>query len=315
MSDQQMEAGTATGMSGKVAVVTGSGRGIGREIALLLVKQGVSVVINDIGVALDGNGEDSGPAMELVREIQAAGGKAVASTASVSEWDSARSIVQLAVDTFGRIDYVVNNAGILRDKIFHQMAPEDYEAVIKVHLMGSFYVSRAAAEHFRRQESGAFLHMTSTSGLIGSIGQANYASAKMGIVGLSRSLSLEMARFNVRSNCIAPSAFSRMIESIPGATPEQQAKNLEMRRARTRPEQIAPLAVYLLGDDAKEISGQIFGVRGNELYLYSQPRPVRVLQNSDGWSMERLRDQVGEGWKKSFVPLERTRDVFPWQAQ
>lgn len=315
MAEQQHDAEKARGMSGKVAAVTGSGRGIGREIALLLVKQGVSVVINDVGVSLDGKGEDNGPATELVREIQAMGGKAVASTDSVSEWESARSIVALAVATFGRLDYVVNNAGILRDKIFHQMSPEDYEAVIKVHLMGSFYVSRAAAEIFRKQESGAFVHMTSTSGLIGSIGQANYASAKMGIVGLSRSLSLEMARFNVRSNCIAPSAFSRMIESVPGATPEQQAKNLEMRRARTRPEQIAPVVVYLLGDDAKDISGQIIGVRGNELYLYSQPRPMRILQNSEGWTMERLREQVGEGWKKSFVPLERTRDVFPWQAQ
>jgi NAD(P)-dependent dehydrogenase (short-subunit alcohol dehydrogenase family) len=315
MAEQHQDLGTASGMKGKVAVVTGSGRGIGREIALMLVQQGVSVVINDVGVSLDGKGEDSGPAMELVREIQGMGGKAVASTASVSGWDSARSIVSLAVDTFGRLDYVVNNAGILRDKIFHQMSPEDYEAVIQVHLMGSFYVSRAAAEIFRKQESGAFVHMTSTSGLIGSIGQANYASAKMGIVGLSRSLSLEMARFNVRSNCIAPSAFSRMIESVPGATPEQQAKNLEMRRARTRPEQIAPVVVYLLSEDAKDISGQIIGVRGNELYLYSQPRPMRILQNSEGWNMDRLREQVGEGWKKSFVPLERTRDVFPWQAQ
>jgi NAD(P)-dependent dehydrogenase (short-subunit alcohol dehydrogenase family) len=315
MADQQHDSGIAAGLDGKVAVVTGSGRGIGREIALLLVKQGVSVVINDVGVSLDGKGEDGGPAMELVQEIQAMGGKAVASTASVSEWESARSIVLLAVETFGRLDYVVNNAGILRDKIFHQMAPEDFEAVINVHLMGSFYVSRAAAEIFRKQESGAFVHMTSTSGLIGSIGQANYASAKLGIVGLSRSLSLEMARFNVRSNCIAPSAFSRMIESVPGATPEQQAKNLEMRRARTRPEQIAPVVAYLLSDDAKDISGQIIGVRGNELYLYSQPRPIRVLQNSEGWDMGRLREQVGEGWKKSFVPLERTRDVFPWQAQ
>ncbi len=315
MEEQHRDAGTVSGMSGKVAVVTGSGRGIGREVALLLARQGVSVVVNDIGVSLDGKGEDAGPAMALVREIQAMGGKAAASTASVSDWASARSIVAMAMDTFGRLDYVVNNAGILRDKIFHQMTPEDYEAVVQVHLMGSFYVSRAAAEIFRRQESGAFVHMTSTSGLIGSIGQANYASAKMGIVGLSRSLSLEMARFNVRSNCIAPSAFSRMIESVPGATPEQQARNLEMRRARTRPEQIAPVVVYLLGDDAQHISGQIIGVRGNELYLYSQPRPIRILQNSEGWTMDRLRDQVGEGWKKSFVPLERTRDVFPWQAQ
>jgi NAD(P)-dependent dehydrogenase (short-subunit alcohol dehydrogenase family) len=302
-------------MRGKVAIVTGAGRGIGREVALLLAGRGASVVVNDVGVSLDGRGEDNAPAQSVVREIEQAGGRAVGSNASVSAWDSARGIVQQALDSFGRVDYVVNNAGILRDKIFHQMEPTDFEAVIQVHLMGSFYVSRAAAEHFRRQESGAFVHMTSTSGLIGSIGQANYAAAKMGIVGLSRTLALEMQRFNVRSNCVAPSAFSRMIESIPGATPEEQARNLELRRSRTRPEQIAPIVGYLLSDAASHISGQIIGVRGNELYLYSQPRPVRILQNSEGWTEERLREQVGEGWKKSLVPLERTRDVFPWQAQ
>jgi len=304
-----------TGMAGKVAVVTGAGRGIGREVALTLARQGVAVVVNDVGTSLDGREQDQGPAAEVVREIEQAGGKAVASIASVAEWESAESIVAQALDAFGRVDYVVNNAGILRDKIFHRLEPEDFEAVVKVHLFGAFYVSRAAAPHFRKQESGAFVHMTSTSGLIGSIGQANYASAKMGIVGLSRSLSLEMARFNVRSNCVSPSAFSRMIESIPGASPEEQARNLELRRSRTRPEQIAPIVGYLLSDAAQHISGQIIGVRGNELYLYSQPRPVRILQNSGGWTQESLREQVGEGWKQSFTPLERTRDVFPWQAQ
>lgn len=302
-------------MAGKVAVVTGAGRGIGREVALTLARRGVSVVVNDVGASLDGREEDESPAAEVVRLITEEGGQAVANRASVAEWESAASIVQQAIDTFGRIDYVVNNAGILRDKIFHHMDPADFEAVVKVHLFGSFYVSRAAAPHFRQQESGTFVHMTSTSGLIGSIGQANYASAKLGIVGLSRSLALEMSRFNVRSNCISPSAFSRMIESIPGASPEEQARNLEMRRSRTRPEQIAPVAAYLLSDAAKHISGQIIGVRGNELYLYSQPRPVRILQNSQGWDQQSLTEQVGEGWRSSFIPLERTRDVFPWQAQ
>lgn len=304
-----------TNMAGKVAVVTGAGRGIGREVALTLARRGVSVVVNDVGASLDGREEDESPAAEVVRLITEEGGQAVANRASVAEWESAASIVQQAIDSFGRIDYVVNNAGILRDKIFHHMDPADFEAVVKVHLFGSFYVSRAAAPHFRKQESGAFVHMTSTSGLIGSIGQANYASAKLGIVGLSRSLALEMSRFNVRSNCISPSAFSRMIESIPGASPEEQARNLEMRRSRTRPEQIAPVAAYLLSDAAKHISGQIIGVRGNELYLYSQPRPVRILQNSQGWDQQSLTEQVGEGWRSSFIPLERTRDVFPWQAQ
>ena len=313
MSDQNNK-NCHPSLAGKVAVVTGAGRGIGKEISLLLAQNGVSVVVNDVGVSLDGQGNDSGPATSLAQEIVQSGGKAVANTDSVAEWESASRIVEQALDSFGRIDYVVNNAGILRDKIFHHMDPADFEAVLRVHLFGSFNVSRAAAPHFRKQESGSFVHMTSTSGLIGSIGQANYASAKMGIVGLSRSLALEMARFNVRSNCIAPSAFSRMIESVPGATPEEQAKNLEMRRSKTRPEQIAPVVAYLLSDAASDISGQIIGVRGNELYLYSQPRPVRVLQNSDGWTIERLSEQVGPGWKHSLTPLERTRSVFPWQA-
>jgi NAD(P)-dependent dehydrogenase (short-subunit alcohol dehydrogenase family) len=299
-------------MAGKVVIVTGAGRGIGREIALLAAGEGARVVVNDVGGGLDGAGSDATPAAEVVREIKANGGEAAASTDSVADWDGAQRIIATATSHFGRLDALVNNAGILRDRIFHQMSPEEFDAVVKVHLYGSFYMSRAAAAVFRAQESGAFVHMTSTSGLIGGLAQANYASAKMGIVGLSKTIALDMARFNVRSNCISPSAFSRMIETVPGQTPEKQAAYLEMRKAKTRPSQVAPLAVFLASDAAKDVNGQIIGSRGNELYLYSQPRPVRTLHRSDGWTAQSLSDMVA-AWKTSFTPLDRTRNVFDWE--
>ena len=301
-------------LEGKVAVVTGAGRGIGREIALAMAAKGAAVVVNDIGATLDGEGLDSTPAQQTVDAIIAQGGRAVANFDSVSSWESAQAMVAAAIDNFGRIDIVANNAGILRDAIFHKMDPLEFDAVIKVHLYGSFYVSRAAAPYFREQNGGAYVHMVSTSGLIGSIGQANYAAAKLGIVGLSRSISLDMNRFNVRSNCIAPSAFSRMIESVPGASPEEKAAAMEKRRTQTRADQIAPLAVFLASEAASEVTGQIFGARGNEIYLYNQTRPIRTLHRGDGWTPEALAAQLPGAWKTAMTPLERTRNVFSWDA-
>jgi len=202
----------------KVVVVTGAGRGIGRGIAIMAAGHGAKVVVNDLGGAEDGSGSDSRPADEVVSEITNAGGEAVASYATVTDWDAAHEIVETALSFFGRIDAVVNNAGNLRDAIFHKMTEEDFDSVIDVHLKGTFNVSRAAATHFRAQTSGCFVNMTSTSGLIGNFGQANYAAAKLGIVGLSKSMALDMGRFRVRSNCIAPFAWSRLIGTIPTAT-------------------------------------------------------------------------------------------------
>ena len=295
----------------KVVIVTGAGRGIGRSIALLAAAEGAKVVVNDLGASVNGVGQDDGPASEVVNEIRNSGGEAVASIEDITEWDAAQRIVASATERFGRVDVVINNAGILRDRIFHQMEPAEFDAVVKVHLYGTFNVSRAAAPVFRAQESGTFVHMTSSSGLIGNFGQANYAAAKMGVVGLSTSIALDMTRYNVRSNCISPAAFSRMSETVPRGTPEEQAAYLEKRKRQTRPEQVAPLAVYLASDRSSNVNGQIIGSRGNELYLYSQTRPVRILQRGEEWNCESI-EEVMKTWQASFVPLQRSRDVLCW---
>jgi len=297
-------------VAGKTAIVTGGGRGIGRAIAELMAKEGARVVVCDIGASLTGSGSDASPAQETVAAIKKAGGEAIASTLSITEPKNAEEIVKAAINAFGRVDILVNNAGILRDVIFHKMSHSDWSDVIAVHLNGSFNMSRAVASHFREQGSGAYVHMTSTSGLIGNFGQANYMAAKLGIMGLSRGIALDMQRFGVRSNCIAPFAFTRMIESIPAQT-EAEKQRVERFQQMT-PDKIAPLAVYLGSDKADGISGQIFAVRNNEVFLFNQPRPIRVIHRSDGWTPERLAEQLKGAFGPSLTPLERSGDVFAW---
>ena len=246
----------------------------------------------------------------MVGEIRTAGGRAAANTDSVADPAGAERMVKAALENFGRIDCVVNNAGILRDRIFHRMSHVDWKMVIDVHLMGSFNVARAAAEHFRQQQSGSYVHFTSTSGLVGNFGQANYAAAKLGIVGLSKSIALDMARFGVRSNCVSPFAWSRMIGTIPTETPEEKAR-VERLKTMTS-EKIAPLVIFLASDLAKDVSGQIFAVRKNEVFLMSQPRPVRSIHRSEGWSAQTLAEQMLPAFKSSLYPLERSGDVFSW---
>jgi NAD(P)-dependent dehydrogenase (short-subunit alcohol dehydrogenase family) len=297
-------------VAGKTAVVTGAGRGIGRGIAMLLAKEGARVVVCDIGASLQGEGSDTGPAQETVDAIKKAGGEAIASTLSITEPKNAEAIVKIALEAFGRIDILVNNAGILRDVIFHKMSWSDWSDVIAVHLNGSFNMSRAVAPLFREQNSGAFVHMTSTSGLVGNFGQANYMAAKLGIMGLSRGIALDMARFNVRSNCIAPFAFTRMIESIP-AQSEQDKRRIEAFQRMT-PEKIAPLAVFLGSDAASGITGQILSVRNNEIYLFNQPRPVKTISRAGGWTPEQIAVELNPAFASLFTPLERSEDVFNW---
>ena len=297
-------------LAGKVAVVTGAGGGIGRAIAVAMAEAGARVVINDIGASLAGEGLSETPAQQTKQIIEQAGGEAAINTDSVADWTSAQRIIQSAMDHFGRIDILVNNAGILRDVIFHKMTPEDWTSVINVHLNGSFYTSRAAAEHFRAQEGGAYVHITSTSGLIGNFGQANYAAAKLGITALSKSIALDMKRYNVRSNCIAPFAWSRMTSSIPADTPEQKARVARIQQMT--PDKNAPMAVFLASEAASGVTGQVFGTRYNELILFSSPRPIRFVHRAEGWTPETIAEHAIPALASSFMPLDRSGEVLSW---
>jgi NAD(P)-dependent dehydrogenase (short-subunit alcohol dehydrogenase family) len=294
----------------KVALITGGGRGVGRGIALAMAEAGARIVVNDIGATLDGRPGDEQPAHEVVAQIEKVGGKAIVDGGSVADWGAAHRMVEAALDTFGRIDIVVNNAGILRDAMFHRMSEPEFDDVIAVHLKGSFNVSRAAALHFKAQGSGCYVHMTSTSGLIGNFGQANYSAAKLGIVALSKSIALDMQRFGVRSNAVAPFAWTRMIDSIPSETEEQKRRVDGLKKLV--PERVAPFVVGLCADAASDVSGQIFGVRNNEIFLFSQPRPIRSAHCGDGWTAQGVLDTALPMLRAGFFGLERSSDVFTW---
>jgi NAD(P)-dependent dehydrogenase (short-subunit alcohol dehydrogenase family) len=298
---------------GKVVAVTGAGRGIGRAVAMLCAAEGARVVVNDLGGGPKGEGNDSGPAQDVAAEIRASGHAAVANTASVMDPQGAASIVEQALTAFGRIDAVVNNAGFLRDSIFHKMNTQDWDDVLRVHLSGCFYVSRAAAPHFKAQSSGAFVHFTSNAALLGNIGQSNYSAAKLGVVGLSTSIALDMQRYGVRSNCVAPTAWSRLTATVSPDTAEKQ-RRLELLRQMT-PESIAPLVVYLCSEQAAEVTGQVFGVRGNEVFLYSRPTIVRTMHRSQGWSPQTCADILMPALKGSFQPLCTLAEAIPWDPQ
>jgi NAD(P)-dependent dehydrogenase (short-subunit alcohol dehydrogenase family) len=297
-------------LKGRVAVVTGAGRGIGREIALMMGQAGARVLVNDFGGREDGTGAESSPADQVVGAILEAGGEAVASYDSVASMAGGQRIVEAALDAFGRVDIVVNNAGILRDRMIFNMTEEEWDAVIAVHLKGSFAVTRAAAPRFKEQRWGRFVNMTSTSGLVGNIGQANYAAAKLGIVGLTRVTALDMARYNVTANCISPFAWTRLIGTIPVETPEQKARVAKLEKMS--PRDIAPLAVYLASEEAGNVSGQIFGVRGKEIFVFSQPRPVRSIHHAEGWTPDRLAEVFQGTLAHHLTPLETSGRYFSY---
>lgn len=297
-------------LAGKVALITGAGRGVGRDIALLMAKCGAKVLVNDLGGSADGEDYDQSPAASVVKEIRAAGGEAAANFDSVTSFKAAEGMVEQAQDELGGLDIVVNNAGILRDRIFHKMTEEDWDMVVDVHLKGSFNVARHAATVFRKQESGRMIHMTSTSGLIGNYGQASYGAAKMGITSLSKCIALDMARYNVTSNCIGPFAWSRLVGTIPV---NSEADRIRVERMKTMTtEKIAPPVVALASDDAQHINGQILCVRSNEIFVMGQSRPLRGMQRTEGWTPETVLNHAFPALKGAMYPLERSPDVFNW---
>src|SRR2546430_1206465 len=295
-------------LKGKTAVVTGAGRGIGREIALLMARHGAQVVVNDYGGSAAGSGAESAPADEVVNEITKAGGKATANYDSVATMVGGQAIVKTAVEAFGRVDVVVNNAGILRDRMIFNMTEEEWDGVINTHLKGAFAVTRAAAPLMREQKWGRVINMTSTSGLIGNIGQPNYAAAKLGIVGLTKVTALDMARYNVTANCISPFAWTRMIGTIPTETEAQKARVEKIKQLS--PAHIAPVATFLATDQAKDITGQIFGVRGKEIMLFGHHRPIMRVHDAEGWTVEKLIDIFPGTLQHHVVPNVTSGQYF-----
>src|SRR5262247_258405 len=292
----------------KVAVVTGAARGIGREIALLMAKYGAKVVVNDYGGGADGKGAERGPADDVVKEIEANGGKAAPNYDSVATMAGGQSIVQTALDRFGSVDIVVNNAGILRDRMIFNMTEEEWDGVINTHLKGCFAVTRAAVPHMREKKWGRIVNMTSTSGLVGNIGQANYAAAKLGIVFFTKVLALDLSRYNVTANCISPFAWFCLIGTTPTETEAQKARVEKIKKMG--PEHIAPVAVFLASEAAKDVSGQVFGVRGKEIMLFNHMRPMRNIHHDQGWTPERLADIFPGTLKHHLIPLETSGQYF-----
>jgi len=304
-------------LEGKVVLVTGGGNGIGRECALIAAQEGAKVVVNDLGGSLSGGDEGSaGPAETVAQEIRAAGGQAVSNSESVTSLDAVKGMVQQALDEFGGLHAVINPAGILRDGMFHKMSEADWDSVIAVHLRGSFNVCRATIEHFREQQDGAYVLFTSTSGLLGNIGQTNYGAAKLGIMGLSRIVAMEGASKNVRSNIIAPVAWTRMTQSVP--IKDEAAAERRKRMAETiRADQPAKLAVALCADAAKTVSGQIFGARGDDIQLYSQPRPIMNLTLPENWAPADILSDVLPKMEDKFysvIPNRQMGGPVPVQA-
>jgi NAD(P)-dependent dehydrogenase (short-subunit alcohol dehydrogenase family) len=285
-------------LDGRVAIVTGAGRGIGRSVALLLASEGAAVVVNDLGVALDGSGRSAGPADDTAGEITAAGGKAVASGADISDFSAAEGLVSTAIEEFGRLDVLVNVAGILRDRMIFNLTEPEWDDVIRVHLKGTFNTSRFASAHWRSlRDEGAhnrIINFTSVSGLHGAPGQPNYAAAKMGIVGLTYSSARALAKYGVTVNAVSPGAATRMTQTIPS---ERQRSGAE--RDAWSPDNVAPVVAYLASERSGWITGRIIHSSGYEVSLYSNPEPVSRIIGTGPWDA----DQLSEQMERAFGPL------------
>ena len=298
-------------LEGRVAICTGAGRGVGAEVAKLMAQHGASVVVNDPGVSGGGEGADTAPAAQVVADIEAAGGRAVANHGSVTSFEDCLAMVSQARSAFGGLHIVFNPAGILRDRMFHKMSPDDWQAVIDVHLSGHFNVCRAAINLFREQNYGRIIMVGSTSGLLGNIGQANYGAAKMGVVALARIVALENQAKGITVNVVAPSADTRMTRAVPTPKDPQAAALREERLLRSPADAIAPLCVYLASAASADVTGQVFHQRGAELSLYGLPRPLRMLHRHGGWTAETIAEHAIPALRPQFTAFEDARVLHP----
>ncbi|MHB1445921.1 MAG: SDR family NAD(P)-dependent oxidoreductase [Acidimicrobiales bacterium] len=287
-------------LDGRVCVVTGAGRGIGASVARLLAAEGASVVVNDLGVSLDGTGEDKSPALQVAEEIVAARGKAVANHDDVAEHEGGERIVRTAIDEFGRLDVLVNVAGILRDRMIFNMSPEEWDAVIRVHLRGTFNTSKHASAYWREQRNPEghyrIINFTSGSGLNGAPGQPNYAAAKMGIVGLTYSCANALGRYGVTANAIAPGAATRMTESVPET--RRRAGGMAAGSEERSPDNVAPAVAYLASERSDWLTGRVIGANGYQVSLFSNPEVIRQLSSTGPWELDRLFEMM----ERSFGP-------------
>ena len=298
-------------LDGRVAICTGAARGVGGEVAKLMAKHGAKIVVNDPGVGGGGEGGGTEPAEAMAAEIRKAGGEAVANFGSVAKYEDCLAMVQQARDTFGGLHIVFNPAGILRDRMFHNMSPDDWQAVIDVHLTGHYNVNRAAINLFREQGYGRMIMVSSTSGLLGNVGQANYGAAKMGIVALARIVAMENAAKGITANVICPSADTRMTRSVPTPKDPAAAALREERLRRSPADAIAPLCVYLASEQAAHVNGQVFHQRGAELSLYGHMRPLRMVHRHGGWTPESIAEVGMPSLAIGFSQVGDSRAVHP----
>jgi NAD(P)-dependent dehydrogenase (short-subunit alcohol dehydrogenase family) len=287
-------------LEGKVAVVTGSGRGVGRGIVLALAREGAKIVVNDVGCAMDGRGTEEDPAAQVVKEVKDLGGQATPNYDSVSDFQAAENIIKTAIDTFGRIDILVNNAGIVRDRSIAKMTEEDFDAVIAVHLKGSFNCGRHAIPYMREQSFGRIINITSSAGLRGNFGQSNYGAAKAGLMGLTLVWAVELAKYGITANAMAPAGWTRMVTSMPGMDKIKPSADMD-------PELNGPMVAFLASDKAAHVNGQVFGRRGFGYTLFQTPRPIAMMYKPGGLSASEVAANFDAVFGEHLQPVGLTR--------